>query len=293
MTDAILIKVIGGLGNQMFQFAMGRAVATKTGAKLLLDITDFENYEFHSYSLNHLSIQETYATKQEIRPFKKHQRRMGKVWIPYNILFANDKRYIKEKSYTFDAQAAAAKPPCYLDGYWQTEKYFTDIKETLHKEFAIKTPLSDFTKGASERIVAAPEPVSLHIRRGDFANNPSVSKYHGTCSPEYYDAAIQYINERISSPQYFVFSDDIEWAKTHVQTGHPTEFIGQGADRNYEDLELMRLCKHHILSNSTFGWWGAWLSRPEERKSITVAPKKWFAKDLDLSDLMPPSWIQF
>lgn len=272
---------------------MGRAVAHKTGAPLLLDITDFAGYEFHSYSLNHLSIQESYATKKQLAPFKLRRRRLGKAWIPYNILFANDARYVREGSYTYDAKAAAATPPCYLDGYWQTEKYFTDIAETLHTEFAIKTPLSDFTKSASDRIAAAPESVSLHIRRGDFANNPSVSKYHGTCPPEYYDSAMNYMNERVSSPQYFVFSDDIEWAKANVQTGHPTEFIGQGADRNYEDLELMRLCKHHILSNSTFGWWGAWLSRPNERKSITIAPKKWFAKNLDLSDLMPKTWIQF
>ena len=288
----VIIKVIGGLGNQMFQYAYARQLALKNKADLKLDINDFKNYEFHSYSLSHFQIQENYATEEEANLYKKYKKRKGLAGKILNPLFANTKLYIEEPTYTVSKEMLSVTPPCYLEGYWQSEQYFADIEDLIRKEFTLKEKLSDYSQGVAERIRGALEPVSLHVRRGDFANHATVSKFHGTCPPEYYEETMRIINERVSNPTYFVFSDDIEWAKDNIKTGHPTEFIGQGPDKNYEDLELMRLCKHHILSNSTFGWWGAWLSNPRKSGGVTIAPTKWFNKAFDTKDLIPEDWIK-
>jgi hypothetical protein len=291
-SNDIIVNVIGGLGNQLFQYAVGRTLAERTGGVLKLDITEFKNYEFHSYSLQHFNIKKEYPTKEELREFVRYRPRGGRLGRLLNPLFADPTLYIQEPSYTFNASILELKPPCYLHGYWQSEKYFTSIEHIIRSEFTLATPLSDYAKGVAERIDASKEPVCLHVRRGDFAKHTTVSAFHGTCSLEYYEEAINIIKKTISTPTFFVFSDDIDWAREHIKTGFPTEFVGQGAERNYEDLELMKHCKHHILSNSTFGWWGAWLSKPQESK-ITIAPKKWFAgKNFDLSDLIPARWIQ-
>jgi hypothetical protein len=134
-------------------------------------------------------------------------------------------------------------------------------------------------------------PVALHVRRGDFAYNPYTNKTMGLCPPEYYDAAMQIIRERVTEPTYFVFSDDPEWARANIKTGFPTEVIGQGPEKNYQDLELIRLCKHHILSNSTFGWWGTWLSE-YNKTGINIVPIRWNNKNFDTKDLIPPYWMK-
>lgn len=286
----VIPKIIGGLGNQMFQYAFARALALKNNAELKLDILDFKNYEFHNYSLNNFSIQETYATKAEVAPFKRHKRKRGVLGKLLNPFLYNPRIYVVEEISTFNPQMPQLTPPCYLEGYWLSEKYFLPIKDLIQKEFALKTPLSEYSKGVAEKINATPESISFHIRRGDFVKHASVSKHHGICPPEYYEESIRILNEKFPLGEYFVFSDDIEWAKENLKTGRPTTFIGQGPDKNYEDLELMRLCKHHVLSNSTFGWWGAWLSG-ERGNAITIAPKKWLAKPFDTSDLIPTRWI--
>lgn len=289
----IVVQVIGGLGNQLFQYALGRTLAERTSGTLKLDITKFKNYEFHSCSLQHFNIQKTYATEKEIRTFAHYRPREGRIgrWL-LNPLFANPTLYVKEPAYTFTPSILELKPPCYLHGYWQSEKYFKSIEQIIRKEFTLTTPLSEYATDMATRIDAAHEPVCLHVRRGDFAHHPSVSGFHGTCSLNYYEKAMDIIKASIPTPTFFVFSDDIEWAHEHIKTGFPTEFVGQGAEHNYEDLELIKHCKHHILSNSTFGWWGAWLSKPQTEQ-ITIAPNKWFTgKNFDLSDLMPTHWLQ-
>lgn len=290
--DEVIVKIIGGLGNQMFQYAYARQLALKTNAKLKLDINDFKNYEFHSYSLQHFRIQENYASEQEANFFKKYKKRKGWAGKLLNPFLANPRLYIDEPTYTVSKEMFEVTPPCYVEGYMQSEQYFQDIEEIIRREFTLKEPLSEYSQGVATRIQAASEPVSLHIRRGDFARHATVSKFHGICPPEYYEETIRRINEQIPNPTYFVFSDDIEWARENITTGHSTEFIGQGPDKNYEDLELMRLCKHHILSNSTFGWWGAWLSNPRHTGGVTIAPTKWFNKAFDTKDLIPQDWIK-
>lgn len=287
----IIAKIQGGLGNQMFQYAFGRMLALRNNVPLKLDTMMFKTYEFHLYTMNNLNIQENYATQEEINSFVKYRPRKGKVGMVLNPLFADKSRYVEEPQWTFSPAMMDLKSPCYVDGYWQTEKYFLEIEDLIRKEFSLRNPLDEYSQSVAAKIHSAKEPVALHIRRGDFAYHPQMSKLMGVCPPEYYDAAKDIIKERVHDPVYFVFSDDLEWAKEHVKTGFPTEFIGQGPEKNYQDIDLMRMCKHHILSNSTFGWWGAWLS-DSHRTGINIAPTRWNNKNFDTKDLVPEYWIK-
>jgi hypothetical protein len=286
----IITKIQGGLGNQMFQYAFGRMLALRNNTELKLDVTMFKTYEFHLYTMDSLNITAPEATKEEIGAFLKFAPRAGRMGKILNPFLANGKKYYKEPEFTFNAKNMEVKAPVMVDGYWQSEKYFLEIEDTIRKEFTLKKPLNDYSKSIAEKIMAAREPVALHIRRGDFAYHPYMSKVMGICPPEYYDEAKKIIKERVAEPTYFVFSDDPEWTRANMQTGFPTEYIGQGPEINYMDLELMRLCKHHILSNSTFGWWGAWLS-DHSRTGVNIAPMRWTNKNFDGRDLIPQYWI--
>jgi hypothetical protein len=287
----VISKIIGGLGNQMFQYAFGRTIALRNNTELKLDTTEFPNYEFHLYTMNHLNILENYATNEEVASFIKHRPRKDKLGLILNPFFADRARFVEEPEFTFNPSNLEIKAPCYVQGYWQSEKYFLEIEDTIRKEFTLREPLDDYSQSIADKIESAKAPVFLHIRRGDFAYHPYMSKVMGICPPEYYDAAMGIIRQKVMDPTYFVFSDDIEWAREHMKTGFPTEFIGQGPEKNYFDLDLMRRCKHHILSNSTFGWWGAWLS-DYSRSGITIAPTRWTNKNFDTKDLIPEYWIK-
>lgn len=288
----VIVKIIGGLGNQMFQYAFGRSIAVRNKVELKLDILGMQSYQYHLYTMDHLNIKKNYATQNEVGSFTKYRPRKGKVGLFLNPLFADTKKYVQEPThYMFEPAMLEVKPPCYLDGYWQTEEYFKDIADDIHREFTLREPLSEYSQAIAGRISKAHNAVSLHIRRGDMAKHPYFSKTHGICPPEYYEAALKVIREKVPEPTFFIFSDDIEWARQNINTGFPTEFIGQGPDKNYEDLELMRLCRHHILSNSTFGWWGSWLSE-HSMTGITVAPIRWTNKGFNTKDLLLPHWIK-
>jgi hypothetical protein len=132
--------------------------------------------------------------------------------------------------------------------------------------------------------------VSLHVRRGDYVQNAKTNANHGVCSLDYYRAAIQNILERVEAPSFFIFSDDIPWVKEHLVLDIPCRYVdhNQGVE-SYNDMRLMSLCRHHIIANSSFSWWGAWLN-PDPQK-IVIAPQKWFANDNIVDDLFPPEWV--
>ena len=288
----IIVKLQGGLGNQMFQYAIGRHLFHVNKDILKLDITSFKNNTKRSYSLDCFNFPEVFATNEEIKWFKKYQRKPGRVWFLYNRLFAEKAKYAQEGQFHFDQEILKLKSPVYLDGYWNTEKYFQDIRDILLKDFQIKIPLSGKNKEISERIILV-DSVSVHVRRGDYANDPKTNIVHGTLSNEYYDKAFMLIKKLVKDPRFFIFSDDIGWVRNNIVFPFPATYIDWNDDKTaFEDLRLMSLCKHHIIANSTFSWWGAWLS--QNPKKIAIAPLKWFntkKSSTDTRDVIPDSWI--
>lgn len=180
---------------------------------------------------------------------------------------------------------------CYLQGYWQSEKYFQKCSNVIRKDFSFRQPMVERNLDWAERISGV-NAISLHVRRGDYVNNPVANLTHGVCSANYYHEAISYISNRVMSPHIFIFSDDIPWVRANIITNLPCSLIDHNRGKDsFNDMRLMSLCKHHIIANSSFSWWGAWLNQSDEK--IMIAPKKWFAVDKSTDDLIPDSWVRF
>jgi hypothetical protein len=289
----VITRLIGGLGNQMFQYAVGRRLAHEMGVELKLDITGFQSYKLRTYSLGNLNIQENFATLEEIKALTKPTiagRILAKLW---HRSPRPPKTYIREKHFHFDPNILKLSDNVYLEGYWQSEKYFADIAGILRQEFTIKTPQTGKNKELGEKIATC-ESVSLHIRRGDYACNPHTKDVHGLCGIDYYFRCVEQISQMAKKPHFFIFSDDPKLPRDSFKESYPTTFVNHnGADEDYEDLHLMSQCKHHIIANSTFSWWGAWLNGRSDK--IVFAPSQWFAKEEQASrkmtDLLPANWI--
>lgn len=288
----VVVKIIGGLGNQLFQYAHGRSLSLRTGAELLLDLSGFEAYDLHSYSLEHFNIVGRKANEEEIIRFASLKPRTGRRWFLHNIFFANRSRYALEQHYHFDTSMLLRIPPVYLDGYWQSEQYFAEHETQLRKDLQ---PRHSFIDRDAELIRSMSEThsVSLHVRRGDFVHHSKISAFHGTCTPEYYNEAVEIIAKKVNGPlRLYVFSDDPKWVRENLRFPHHTEYVDHNdASRNYVDMMLMSSCKHHIIANSSFSWWGAWLD-PRKDKTV-IAPRTWVRDpNINTKDLLPQSWIR-
>jgi hypothetical protein len=171
-----------------------------------------------------------------------------------------------------------------------SEKYFIDAEKQIRKDFVFKLPMQNENIGLAKKISQV-NAISLHVRRGDYASNPQNIATHGLCSIDYYQAAIKHMVEQVKNPYFFVFSDDSAWVTSNLKI----DFLHQYVDHNhgkesYNDMHLMSLCKHNIIANSSFSWWGAWLNQNAEK--IVFAPKQWFSKSTDTIDLIPSNWIR-
>ncbi len=288
----IVTKLHGGLGNQMFQYAIGRCLAEKNNTVLKLDLSFYNNPPNgatpREYSLDFFKIKKNIASDEEIKNFKKYERKKGRKYFFHNLFFSNSSIHIKEKTFNFNNDTLKKTDEAYLDGYWQSEKYFKNIEDIIHKEFTLKDELNENLQKITGEIKKT-NSISLHIRRGDYANDSKTNSYHGLCPMAYYNQAIKKITDEIKEPVLFIFSDDIDWVKENLKTNFPVAFIK--GNRDYEDLILMSLCKHNIIANSSFSWWGAWLNKNPDK--IVVAPKNWF-NDLKINseDLMPNNWFK-
>jgi hypothetical protein len=285
----IIVQLYGGLGNQLFQYAFGRALATKLDTNLKLDISSFHAASLHKYSLMHYHITEDVAGSKEVEsmvPFHTLQQYLNRF---LHVSFSRN-LYL-EKSYSFDPGTRFIKDNCLVRGCWQSEKYFMDIELTIRDAFQLKTPVSETGNQVKNQIDQS-NAVSIHVRRGDYVNNPGTRKFHGICDLAYYSRAIDFIANRIHDPHFYVFSDDPAWCVANLQSEYPLTFVTHNdTARNYEDLFLMSRCKHNILANSTFSWWGGWLNNHPEK--IIIAPAKWFNTQLYKTDtLLPWKWVK-
>jgi hypothetical protein len=292
----VIARLIGGLGNQMFQYAAGRALALRCGADLKLDLSGFATYNRRRYELNTLPICAAAATTVELAEFGvERERRPGlvdRIRRKLGIRLASRERSVyREPHFHFDPAMPTLRAPVYIDGYWQSERYFLDCADTVRRELTATAPF-DRDNAAMATQIDAVNAVSLHVRRGDYVSDPKTNNYHGTCSPEYYHSALEYLLARTQRPHLFVFADDREWAQRNLHFPVATTFVvANSADRGHLDMALMSRCRHHILANSSFSWWGAWLN--PSREKIVVGPRRWFdTGPADTFDLVPPAWVR-
>lgn len=257
----------GGLANQMFQYAKARTTA---GNKVVtLNISEILYPEKkdtpREFRLDHFMIENIIIDKR---------RQSGLIKLTKKVQQKLTGKY----------------------DFFQDEKFFHTNKTQIKKEFTLKKPFGLDASKIAETINSAPIPISLHIRRGDYVNNVTANIHHGILPLSYYENAIKKVTDIISvrtphlQPTFFIFTDDPDWAKKNLKLPTETTYVsGQGAP-DYEELVLMSICQHHIIANSSFSWWGAWLG--EKSGSVIIAPHQWTRKITYPSSPVPERWIR-
>ncbi len=285
---------MGGLGNQMFQYAFGLKMALKNNSELKLDTNFYSTQRKRHFELGVFDIKIKRASNREIAKVKYGLGISHLINFENFLSFKNKlkpKSYISQSSVFSNPNLLNIAGDIYLDGHWQDERYFKDIENAVREEFTFK-PLSDDNNKTMLEKIKKSNSVSVHVRRGDYINNLETKKVHGIDLSGYYLKAVEYINKKLPNPKYFVFSDDIDWCKKHVKYEGEMIFVDiNEKESNYEDMRLMGCCKHNIVTNSSFSWWGAWLNNNKDK--IVIAPKKWFSiKSPFERDIIPASWIK-
>lgn len=278
----IVVRLSDGLGNQMFQYAFGRALALRRGVPLRLDLSAYQRERKRTYGLDRFLTDEAFVSEEEVMRVVTHPLDPAKPWWNQPV--------VKEPHFHYSPEVERVPSAGYFVGYWQSERHFADAAELIRLEFTPRQPLSG-TNLEAARMIATRTAVSLHIRRGDYVSDPKVNLLHGVCSLDYYRNAVIHIATRVEKPEFFVFTDDPGWVRDNLKLAFPTYLIAHNQDAPVEDLRLMSLCRHHIIANSSFSWWGAWLAgRPGQ---VVCAPQRWFgAYGHDTRDLVPERWAR-
>ncbi len=297
----IILRLRGGLGNQLFQYAAGKALAMHHQVELKFDTYTYTLHPYRKFQLDKFCIEEKVASQQEINALiggNKILRYINKRY--YTIL--NKNKVFLQPHYHFYNNFFQLPSQLYLSGYWQSEKYFLPIEKVIRESLEPRLPFT----GKNKELAAAMDTenaISIHIRRGDYTSNARYADFFGVMDDTYYEQAIAQIGKQVATPSFYIFSDDINWCKKRFASYPNVTFVehNTGDDAHY-DMRLMSCCKHNIIANSTFSWWGAWLNQNPEK--IVIAPKQWFKKDYftaknpvykdrhyDTKDLIPQSWI--
>lgn len=283
----------------MFQYSLARNLSIKnnTGLEFIvkkhnkpIDLVPVEDYSFSLEGFN-IDIKNHLADQVMVDTLEKYKKNSKKRWSLEKLFMNKDLQYVTEKDdSSFQPDILDLKEDILLNGFWQSEKYFKDIRDTLLKDFILRSPLSGKNKDIADKISDS-EGISMHIRRQDYVKDPKTAARHGVLTKEYYDAALSKISTRVKNPALFIFSDDIDWVKENMKFPFPTFYISGNMQEPHIDIHLMSLCKHHIVANSSFSWWGSWLSTHPEK--IVAAPKIWLASDpSDKREVVPEDWVR-
>lgn len=286
---SIIVKLMGGLGNQLFQYALGRRIAAERGVEVRFDTSYFDQppgpATYRQLGLNAFNVVLEPADSASIQlarfgsTVRQRLHRIHPRLAPELSL--------REGSMRFNASTLRAPDGSYLEGYWQSERYFAPIAQQLREELRLREALVPATEDIGQRMRST-KAISVHVRRGDYVSQAAASAHFPTCPPEYYQQAIDRMLMHEPGAEFFVFSDDMVWSRMHIRADRPVHFVEVNAPAHV-DLHLMSACAHHIVANSSFSWWGAWLN-PSATKRV-IAPLRWF-KDpaIDTVDLIPTGW---
>lgn len=283
--------VVGGLGNQMFQYATARALALRRGSGVVLDRTSFRrNFAVNRpYELDRLRTVISPSGPLSSVRFMLARRSLS----PLQSI--SGWKLVRERSLNYDPRIEDLPKRSYLVGYWQCWRYFDDFASTIYDELQPAKPLSPISQSLAEEMSATTS-LCIHVRRGDYVTTTAAREHHGVLDIGHYQRAIELIQERIQGLRAFIFSDDLQWCRTaFAPLGLDLTFVdcNRGEDA-WQDLFLMAACRHAIIANSSFSWWGAWMGdrRTAARNRMVIAPRRWLAGgDVRFEDHCPPSWI--
>ena len=282
---AVYVRLLGGLGNQLFQYAMGRALADARQVELVLDPRFILRKGCISgLAIDEFAIRARYLTDTEAAYFKepiwklsRALRRQINPWLGY----------YHETVHSFDAAALTQSLEVMLSGFWQSERYFSNYGHQLRTDLVLKSQMPSAAVKLAKQMASGPS-VAMHVRRGDYLTDPKALVKHGVTSAHYYQTALQLMIEKLGDVDLYVFSDDPDWVRTNIQ--HPKIiFVSDFGFSAEQDLWLISACQHQIIANSSFSWWGAYLN--DYASKIIVAPQPWFdAKHMAQQDIIPADW---
>ena len=283
----IYLRLMGGLGNQLFQYAAGRSLADRLGVELVLDDRYVVRKSQHTgLVLNAFNIRARLMTTLERQFFSERKIRLAR-W--FKKLIRPLGKVFWETQYNYDPSIDATPVGQLLIGFWQSEEYMYDLHQ-LRLDLELKAPLSLAAQKVSE-VIDTVESVALHVRRGDYLKDQKTIARHGVCSQSYYQSAIDLVLAEKPMAKFLVFSDDPQWVKVHLQLPPQCTYVSKASITAQEDLVLISRCKHQIIANSTFSWWGAWLNNSCDK--IVVCPTPWFDDSrIATQDLLPANWHQ-
>ena len=291
----IIVQILGGLGNQMFLYALGRAMAHRSGASLLLDTNVIEHARQEtprSYDLDIFRMKPTLARRADVARYHSHGAGLlGK--IVHRLRGASGaSEILHQYRFEYEPKVLDLRPPIYITGFWQSYRYFIDIEDALRRDFTFRDELPPAAADHA-RAIAELGTVCVHVRRGDYTE-PRHADFIGPCSIDYYRRAVARVREFVERPVFFIFSDDLAWCRANFDwLGDAARFVAYGTAPGFKqhasDLQLMTRAECFITANSTFSWWAAWLAG--DRARLVITPKEWF-KDprLRTDDLIPAHW---
>jgi hypothetical protein len=286
----IVVRLCGGIGNQLFQYSAGRRLANARQTELVLDLGWYARTPPsdtpRAYELGHYPIKARLTTPGEALWCRLHEGRLLRR-LP---ILPRRWRHWREKDFEFDPLVLDLSDNTYLDGYWQSPRYFEECADLIRSELSPIVHL-----GAQDEkvagLIAEGNAVSVHVRRGDYVSHQAAAKNHGVCALDYYKAALAHVLPRVAHPHFFVFSDDPTWTRENLPLPGLATFVDHnGPDTAFQDLRLMSLCDHQITANSSFSWWGAWLNTRTDK--IVVTPRQWFANQHNIESLTPNNWTR-
>lgn len=281
----IIVQLNGGLGNQMFQYALGRRLNIDRKVPIKLDTSCFNSQNSRSFELNKLNIKIATLTKSKATLINSTYFRQL-LSINQNHFPYYKRHFVDERPQRgYDENILHVPANCFLSGYWQSEKYFEPIKEQIKNEFLPKKSILDIDLSLADQIQSRNHSVSVHVRRGDYIN----SSHHYELQVDYYYKAVQIIKNSYPDSYFYFFSDDIEWVKKNIFLSENAKYIDNSSDI-VNDLFLMCQCHHHINANSSFSWWGAWLG--EKENSTIIVPNHWFVDAPFPDELIPKRWLR-
>lgn len=282
----VVVGLSGGLGNQLFQYAAGRALALRLGTSLSLDVSWYSGRAERHFGLAALNI-----AAKVLRPITapadlvRLASRVSRRWAPrrYGVPF------FRERQFHFDVAFDSLTQPVFLEGFWQSERYFLSQQAKIRAELTLAHSYPSTALPYLQR-TGELESICVHVRRGDYVTNPAAAQTHGTCSPQYYREGVREIAASLAHPHGFVFSDDLAWARENLDLSIPTTFVDVGVGGAPQwDLALMASCRHFVIANSSLSWWAAWLGQHPDKQ--VIAPSPWFKDQTrDTRDLLPTTW---